>query len=113
MHSVGTCRRLLKRLGLALRIAERTIHFLGADGFNGADLPEGNFAAEKPLAEAAMLLYVASRERSDPAVQERFDGLVRDLMPYARSKRMGWDVLRYPSVCLQLATPHILLGILG
>jgi hypothetical protein len=26
---------------------------------------------------------------------------------------MGWDVLRYPSVCLQLATPHILLGRLG
>ena len=26
---------------------------------------------------------------------------------------MGLDVLRYPSVCLQLATPHILLGIFG
>jgi hypothetical protein len=98
---------------LALRIAERTIQFLGADGFNGADLPEGNFAPEKPLAETAMLLYVASRERSDPAVQEVFDDLVQGLIPYARSKQMGWDVLRYPSVCLQLATPHILLNILG
>jgi len=86
---------------------------LGADGFHGADLPEGNFAAEKPLAETAMLLYVASRERSDPGVQERFDGLVQDLIPYARSKQMGWEVLRYPSVCLQLATPHILLARLG
>jgi hypothetical protein len=98
---------------LALRIAERTIQFLGADGFNGADLPEGNFAPEKPLAETAMLLYVASRERSDPAVQEVFDDLVQGLIPYARSKQMGWDILRYPSVCLQLATPHILLNILG
>ena len=26
---------------------------------------------------------------------------------------MGWDLARYPSVCLQLATPHILLAILG
>jgi hypothetical protein len=26
---------------------------------------------------------------------------------------MGWDILRYPSICLQMATPHILLEILG
>jgi hypothetical protein len=104
---------LLQRLVLALRIASRTIQYLGADGFNGADLPEGNFAAEKPIAETAMLLYVASRERSDPGVQEEFDSLLQDLIPYARSKQMGWDVLRYPTVCLQLATPHILLEILG
>lgn len=112
-NQVEARQRLLKRLGLALRIAERTIQFLGADGFDGADLPEGNFAPEKPLAETAMLLYVASRERSDPGVQKGFDDLVQDLIPYARSKQMGWDVLRHPSVCLQLATPHILLDILG
>src|SRR5271169_1800384 len=56
LQDVGTRQLLLSRLGLALRIAERTIQFLGADGFHGADLPEGNFAAEKPLAETAMLL---------------------------------------------------------
>jgi hypothetical protein len=60
-----------------------------------------------------MLLYLASRERSDAAVQRAFDDLVEDLIPYARSRQMAWDVLRHPSVCLQLATPHILLGILG
>ena len=113
LQDAGVRQGLLKRLGLAFRIARRAIQFLGADGFNGADLPEGNFAAEKPLAETAMLLYVASRERSDPSVREVFDELVQDLIPYARSKRMGWDVLRYPSVCLQLATPHILLDALG
>jgi hypothetical protein len=112
-HNAEVRQGLLQRLVLALRIAKRTVQYLGADGFNGATLPEGNFAAEKPLAEAAMLLYVASRERSDPAVQARFEGLVRDLIPYARSKRMGWDTLRYPSVCLQLATPHILLERIG
>ena len=104
---------LLKRLVLALRIGKRTIQYLGADGFSGADLPEGNFAAEKPLAETAMLLYLASRERSDPGVREGFNGLVQDLIPYARSKLMGLDILRYPSVCLQMATPHILLELLG
>lgn len=113
MQDVGARQRLLKHLGLALAIAERTVRFLGADGFRGADLPEGNFAAEKPLAETAMLLYLASRERSDAAVQKAFDDLVEDLIPYARSGQMAWDVLRYPSVCLQLATPHILLGKLG
>jgi hypothetical protein len=112
-EGAGVRQDLLKRLGLALRIAERTIQFLGARGFDGADLPEGNFAAEKPLSETAMLLYVAIRQRSDLAIQETFDDLVQDLIPYARSNQMGWDVLRYPAVCLQLATPHILLDILG
>jgi len=112
-EDAGVRQDLLKRLGLALRIAERTIQFLGARGFDGADLPEGNFAAEKPLAETAMLLYVAIRQRSDLSIRETFDHLVQNLIPYARSKQMGWDVLRYPAVCLQLATPHILLDILG
>jgi hypothetical protein len=109
----GVRQRLLERLALALRIAERTIRFLGAEGFSGAELPEGNFSAEKPIAEAAILLYVASRERVEPGVREAFEGLVQDLIPRARSKRMGWDILRYPSVWLQLATPHILLDKLG
>jgi hypothetical protein len=113
LQDVEARQRLLKHLGVALGIAERTVRFLGADGFSGADLPEGNFSAEKPLAETAMLLYVARRERSDATVQKAFDDLVDDLIPYARSRQMAWDVLRHPSVCLQLATPHILLRILG
>jgi len=100
---------LRRRLHLALRIAERTLEFLGKDGFNGAEVPDGNFAAEKPLAETAMLLHVAARHSRDAATT----ALLRDLVPYARSQRMRWDVVRYPSVCLQLATPHILLSALG
>lgn len=113
LQDVGVRQNLLKRLGLALRIAERTIQFLGPDGFNGSDLPEGNFAAEKPLAETAMLLYVAGPQKSDAELHGAFDRLVQNLIPYARSRQMRWDILRYPSVCLQLATPHILLGALG
>jgi hypothetical protein len=109
----GVGPNLSKRLNLALRIAERTIQFLGADGFSGSELREGNFAAEKPLAETAMLLYVARRQKSDSELQTQFDKLLQDLIPYARSRQMKWDILRYPSVCLQLATPHILLGALG
>ena len=100
---------LRRRLHLALRIAERTLQFLGKDGFDGAEVPDGNFAAEKPLAETAMLLYVAARHAPDAGTE----ALLRDLAPYARSQRMRWDVVRYPSVCLQLATPHILLSALG
>jgi hypothetical protein len=100
---------LRRRLHLALRIAGRTLAFLGRDGFDGAEVPDGNFAAEKPLAETAMLLYVAARHAPDAGTA----ALLQDLVPYARSPRMRWDVVRYPSVCLQLATPHILLGALG
>ena len=109
----GVRSNLSKRLSLAFRIAERTIRFLGTDGFNGSDLPDGNFAAEKPLAETAMLLYVAKLQKSDPKLQPTFDGVLQDLIPHARSRQMRWDILRYPSVCLQLATPHILLRALG
>ncbi len=104
---------LRRRLNLALQIAVRTVQFLGADGFDGADAPEGNFAAEKPLAETAMLLYAAAPHASEPEIRDAYDTLLRDLAPYARSPQMRWDVVRYPSVCLQLATPHILLGALG
>lgn len=104
---------LHQRLRLALRIAGRAVQFLGADGFDGSDHPDGNFAAEKPLAETAMLLYVAGRHAADPALRDMFDRAMDDLAPHARSQRMRWDVVRYPSVCLQLATPHILLGALG
>ncbi|MBW7964515.1 DUF6895 family protein [Bradyrhizobium sp. BR 10261] len=100
---------LRRRLQLAVRIAERTLQFLGKDGFDGAEVPDGNFAAEKPLAETAMLLYVAARYAPDVGTAAP----LRDLVPYARSEQMRWDVVRYPSVCLQLATPHILLSALG
>src|SRR5260370_21919668 len=109
-QDAGVRQLILRRLSLDLRIAERTIQFLGEDGFNGSDLPEGNFAAEKPLAETAMLLYVARRQKSDPELQSAFDKLLQNLIPHARSRQMRWDVLRYPSVYLQLATPHILFG---
>ncbi|MBR0717282.1 DUF6895 family protein [Bradyrhizobium liaoningense] len=112
-HQAEFRQNLLQRLHLALRIAGRTVQFLGTDGFDGSDHPDGNFAAEKPLAETAMLLYTAGRHAADPALREVFDAAMDDLAPHARSQRMRWDVVRYPSVCLQLATPHILLGALG
>jgi len=104
---------LWKRLDLALRIAGRTIRYLGADGFRGSDSPDGNFAAEKPLAETAMLFYVANGAVLDAAVRERLDGLVEELIPYARSERMKWDALLYPTICLPMCTPHILLQTMG
>jgi hypothetical protein len=56
---------------------------------------------------------VASRAGCDPIVQARFEGLVQDLIPYARSKQMAWDAVRYPTISLQLCTPHIILQALG
>lgn len=113
LQQLDVRRDLRRRLLLALRIAERTLQFLGTDGFDGSDMPEGNFAAEKPLAETAMLIYAAARHASDPCIRNACRALVQRLSPYARSARMRWDIVRYPTVCLQLATPHILLGALG
>ncbi len=113
LQNTDVRRDLRRRLLLALRIAERTVQFLGADGFDGSDVPDGNFAAEKPLAETAMLLHVAARQAADPSIRNACHALVEQLGSYARSARMRWDVVRYPTVCLQLATPHILLSALG
>src|SRR6266566_3917485 len=51
---------LVRRLCLALSIAKRAIGFLGEDGYWDEEVPEGSFGPDKPLAETAMLLYVAA-----------------------------------------------------
>jgi hypothetical protein len=104
---------LLRRVDRALKIADRAIQYLGKRGFNDAEEPEGNFAAEKPIAETAMLLYVANRIRGEQPVADAFQSLAQTLIPLARSRDAAWDTVRYPSVCLQLATAHILLAALG
>jgi hypothetical protein len=104
---------LVRRLRLALGIARRAVDLLAADGFRDDDDPEGSFGPDKPLAETAMLLYVASAITGEPEVKEQIDQLAAALTPHARAQRTAWAVALHPTISFQLAMPHVLLSRLG
>lgn len=104
---------LVRRLCLALSIAKRVIGILGEDGYYDEKAPEDSFGRDKPLAETAMLLYVASGVTGQLQVKQWVDELSLLLAPYARSRRTACAIAIHPTICFQLAMPHILLSQLG
>jgi hypothetical protein len=102
---------LVRRLLLALRIAGRTLHYLGDRGY--VDSGEEDFGPDKPLAETAMLLHVASRVTDVPEVATQVALLARELAGLVRQERTLCAIALYPTVSLQLAMPHILMRELG
>jgi len=104
---------LESRLCRALDIAKRTITFFSGSGFTDAESPTIGFWPEKPIAETAMLLYVASAANDRPEVAARIDEVARHLAPQARSERTMLDMALNPSLAFVFAVPHVLLKKLG
>jgi hypothetical protein len=104
---------LARRVCLALRIAKRAISFLADDGYRDEEEPEGSFGPDKPFAETAMLLHVASGVAGYPNVREAIEELSVSLARHARSHRTACAIATNPTICLQLAMPHVLLSRLG
>ncbi|MGH8215953.1 MAG: DUF6895 family protein [Rhodanobacteraceae bacterium] len=104
---------LTRRLVLALKIARRTIGFLGLDGYRGEEVSEDSFGPDKPLAETAMLLYVSAATGGVARRELQIDDLCLLLVPLARSVRTALAIALHPTICFQLAMPHILLTRLG
>lgn len=104
---------LLRRVAAALNIGRRTIDTLGLDGYREAVPTEDSFGPDKPLAETAMLLYVV--DAIDAATRKvlRHGELGLALAPLARSPRTALAIALHPTICFQLAMPHILLTRLG
>jgi hypothetical protein len=102
---------LLRRLLLALRIAGRTLRYLGEQGHAAAG--QEGFGPDKPLAETAMLLYVARKVPDAPDVATEIAALAQQLECLARTERTLCDVALHPTISLQLAMPHLLLRELG
>ena len=102
--------KLVRRLCLALTVAKRAIRILGDGGYFDDEIPEDSFGPDKPLAETAMLLHVAAAVKGNVVVQELVEELCRLLSPYARSNRTAYAIALYPTICFQLAMPHILLS---
>lgn len=109
---IGDRGDLLRRIALALDIAEQTVATLGATGYHDDDEGAGNssFGPDKPLAETAMLLHVLAGATGDAATEPRIAALTAALLPLARSPRVACGLALYPSIGWQLAMPHILLG---
>ena len=104
---------LVRRLCLALGIAKRALAMLGDDGYRDDKAPEDSFGPDKPFAETAMLLYVASAVAQRRRVKEAIDELAALLAPHARSDRTAFAIALHPTIALQLAMPHVLLSRLG
>lgn len=104
---------LERRLALALKIAGRTISLLGQDGYRDEAALEDSFGPDKPLAETAMLLHAASAVAQEAGLAVPLDELAAQLARYARTDRVAVAIALHPTICLQLAMPHILLTRLG
>jgi hypothetical protein len=97
-------------VSLALDVAERALAILGADGYRDDDTPQDSFGPDKVAAETGMLLYAASAVRGHASIGERIERVARSLAPVARRNRVAIAIALNPSICLQLAMPHVLLS---
>jgi hypothetical protein len=104
---------LVRRLCSAFEIAKRAIAFLSKDGYRDEEEPEGSFGPDKPFAETAMLLHVAAASVDAPGVKGWVEELCLLLAPLARTPRTACAIALHPTICLQLAIPHVLLSRLG
>jgi hypothetical protein len=101
------------RLCRALDVAKVTVSTFAIDGYGDKESPAFNFGPEKPVAEAAMLIYAASASAQCPTIHRHIDDLAQLLIPHARSERVLIDIALHPTLAFKLAVPHILLTKLG
>jgi hypothetical protein len=84
-----------------------------SEGYADSEAPANSFHPDKPIAETAMLLYVASGVRHLPNIATRIAEIAELLAPPARSSQTLLSMALHPALCLGLAIPHILLSKLG
>lgn len=104
---------LTRRLDMALGIARRTVSLLGEQGYRDDTAPQDSFGPDKPLAETAMLLHVVAAVAQATGLSGKVDALARQVAQFARSGRVTCAIALHPSICFQLAMPHILMSSLG
>jgi hypothetical protein len=104
---------IITRLCRALDITKKSVTLFSEGGYTDREVIENSFRPDKPIAEAAMLVYAASGATQHPAVADRVNDLSRSLASLVRSKRIMLSMALHPSVCVEFAVPHILLSKLG
>lgn len=101
------------RLGRILGIAERVLKLFAVDGYLDDESPQNNLGPEKPMAEAAMLAYAASRARRIPGVATRLEAVAQTLAVHARSPQTLLKMALHPTFSQDYAFSHILLSRIG
>jgi len=104
---------LVERLCRGLDIAMRAVDEFGSSGYSDEERPENSFDADKPIAEAAMLLYVVGPAQKFPKVASRFNELAERLIVLARSDMIAASIALQPTEIFDLGFTHILLSKLG
>jgi hypothetical protein len=96
-----------------LDLAKRVIASFASEGYADSEAPANSFHPEKPIAETAMLIYLASGVRHLPNIATRIAEIAELLVPHARSSQTLLSMALHPALCLDLAVPHILLSKVG
>jgi hypothetical protein len=104
---------LVNRLCRALDISRKSLTLFSERGYTDSESAANSFRPDKPIAEAAMLVYAASAVSHHPEVAARIEDVARFIAPLARSKRIMLSMSLHPSVSVELAVPHVLLSRLG
>lgn len=104
---------LQARLARALDIACKTVDTFAVGGYADAAQSDLSFGPEKPVAEAAMLLYAAAACRERPAIRARWHALGEKLAQHARTHKVQLDIALQPALAFKLGLPHVLLSRLG
>lgn len=104
---------LQRRVTSALDFASTAVDDFGETGYADALRPALSFGAEKVVAEAAMLAYVAQGASESTSLRDRVDALARQLEPLVRSPRALADMALNPEQVFRRAVPHVLLTALG
>jgi hypothetical protein len=101
------------RLAHVLDIAKTVIDRFGDAGYADETSSALSFGPDKPLAETAMLIYVASGCEQYPSILSRTRDLAELLAPLVRSERALVDIALHPALVFKFAVPHVLLTRLG
>jgi hypothetical protein len=104
---------LAARLAHVLDIARTVIDRFGDAGYADETSSALSFGPDKPLAETAMLIYVASGCVQCPGIMSRTRDLAELLAPLVRSERALVDIALRPALVFKFAVPHVLLTRLG
>jgi hypothetical protein len=101
------------RVGHVLDIAKTVIDRFGDAGYADETSSALSFGPDKPLAETAMLIHIASGCAQCPAIISRTRDLAERIAPLVRSERALVDIALHPALVFKFAVPHVLLTRLG
>jgi hypothetical protein len=104
---------LIRRLCHALDIAALAVEHVAPVGYTDPQRPSASVRPEKVIAETAVLLHGATLAIRHAEVATRIHRVARQLVPHARSSKMGIGLALNPALAFDYSLAHIILTRLG